>query len=89
MKTLPQITNEYAFKMQYEMGCLLEGKKSVNDVLEIYRQSLQSAVKESVKATQIPEPTKDDRKESPTWAEVIDTQREKVENLAKRFINGV
>lgn len=53
------------------------------------REAFKTIASEAIAAVQIPEPTAQDRKESPHWADTIDLQREGVQTRAVRFLQGL
>lgn len=88
-KGLPYLLNKHAFSVQHELRTFGAPEDLTKRIIEIFRKGAEDVAEEAMKAVQIPALSKDARRDSEAYAEIIDNLREDGEMRKKRFIHGV
>lgn len=86
-QTLLELQNEYALTIQRTTpGVLPDSVKSM--LIDHFREHASKIAEHAIRAVEIPAPTAQDRKEAPSWCDVIDTKREEQSTRAERFLTA-
>lgn len=87
-KSARELRDDLAVRMQLAVMRSME-TTVLEEPMRVFREAIEIAVRETITATQMREPTKQDRKDAPNWSNTVDIMRDAVESAANWWVLGL